>query len=146
MGRRDRAAQEAAFTGEQGWSEGRRFARLFERLALPGLGRAGRYELLVSLGRLGVYGLAADSLHLGAPRGARGEDDTTLAAKRVFGIGDPLLLDRRAATLAQAVGVPLEALDLALFNWAAPERATLGYEPATAPETDAISAALGSEA
>ncbi len=139
-------AQEAAFTGEQGWTAERRFARLFERLALPGLSRAARYELLVSLGRLGVYGLAADSLHLGAPRVSGGEDATTLAAKRVFGIGDPLLLDRRAVTLAEAAGVPLEALDLALFNWAAPERATLGFEPGEAPEASAVAAVLGSEA
>jgi hypothetical protein len=50
-----------------------------------------------------------------------------VAAKRVFGIGDPLLLERRAVTLAHAMSVPVEALDLALFNWAAPQRATLGF-------------------
>jgi len=36
----------------------------------------------------------------------------------VFGIADRLLLERRAAELAAAAGVPLEALDLALWNWA----------------------------
>ena len=134
--------QEAAFTGDAGWSAERRFARLFERLALPGLTRAARYELLVTLGRLGVYELRADSLHLGTGR-VSGEDEASLAAKRVFGIGDPLLLDRRAAALAKAADVPLEALDLALFNWAARERATLGFRPAGEPAAVPALAALG---
>ena len=91
---------------------------------------AARYELLVSLGRLGLHDLRADSLQLGTARGSGAE--TTLAAKRVFGIGDPLLLDRRAVALAEA-RVPLEALDLALQlvasarrsrrRWASEERA-----------------------
>ena len=123
--------QDAAFTGDAGWTPERRFARLFERVSLPGLHRGARYELLIALGRLGIYDLRADSLHLGTGRGAAaGEDEAALAAKRVFGIGDPLLLDRRAAALAEAAEVPLEALDLALFNWSQPdgaERATLGF-------------------
>jgi hypothetical protein len=139
----EEGAQEAAFTGDASWPAERRFARLFERLALPGLSRAARYEMLVALGRLGVYELRADSLHLGGPRAAGGEDAATLAAKRVFGIGDPLLLDRRATTLAEAASVPLEALDLALFNWAAPERATLGFRPVEEPDDSAVGAALG---
>jgi len=135
---------EAAFAGDAGWTPQRRFARLFERLSLPGLSRGARYELLVSLGRLGVYDLRADSLHLGVGRvSGAGEDEAALAAKRVFGIGDPLLLDRRAAALAEAVGVPLEPLDLALFNWAASERATLGFRPETEPDPAAAAAALG---
>lgn len=134
--------QEAAFTGDAGWSAERRSARLFERLALPGLTRAARYELLVTLGRLGVYDLRAGSLHLGSGRGS-GEDEASLAAKRVFGIGDPLLLDRRAAALANGADVPLEALDLALFNWTARERATLGFRPADEPAAAGALAALG---
>jgi hypothetical protein len=54
-------------------------------------------------------------------------DPVTDAAKRVFGIGDPLHLDRRAAALAEAISIPVEALDLALANWGADERATLGF-------------------
>jgi Alpha-glutamyl/putrescinyl thymine pyrophosphorylase clade 3 len=119
--------QALAFTGDPAWSPGRRFERLFERLALPGLARMGRYELLVLLGRLGLYPLQADSLQLGGARGLSSEDLTTLAAKRVFGIGDPLLLERRAAALAQAVSVPIEALDVALANWQSTQRATLGF-------------------
>jgi hypothetical protein len=119
--------QAAAFTGDPAWTPGRRFERVFERLALPGFARMGRYELLVLLGRLGLYELAADSLELGGARGLSAEDPTALAAKRVFGIGDPLLLERRAAALAQAVSVPLAALDLALANWQSPQRATLGF-------------------
>jgi hypothetical protein len=117
----------AAFTGDSGWSPERRFERVFERLSLPGFSRAGRYELLVLLGRLGVYALTPDSLHLAGARGVSAEDATTLAAKRVFGIGDPLLLERRSTALAEAAQVPIEALDLGLANWIAPQRATLGF-------------------
>jgi Alpha-glutamyl/putrescinyl thymine pyrophosphorylase clade 3 len=123
--------QAAAFTGDSAWSPGRRFERVFERLALPGFARMGRYELLVMLGRLGLYELRADSLQLGGARGMSSEDLTTLGAKRVFGIGDPLLLERRAAALAQAVSVPVEALDLALANWHTGQRATLGLPSET---------------
>jgi hypothetical protein len=122
-------AEARAFAGDPEWSPERRFERLFERLAIPGLGRVGRYELLVTLGRLGLYELRPDSLHLAGAAGAGGADPTTLAAKRVFGIGDPLLLDRRAAALAQAAAVPVETLDLALANWAAPRRASVGAPP-----------------
>ncbi len=120
-------SQAAAFTGDPAWSPTRRFERGFERLALPGFARAGRYELLLVLGRLGLYELSPDSLHLGGARGLSSDDLATLAAKRVFGIGDPLLLERRAAALAQAVSVPVEALELALANWQSGERATLGF-------------------
>jgi hypothetical protein len=135
--------QAAAFGGDPTWAPERRFARLFERLALPGLSRAARYELLVSLGRLGIYDLSADSLQLSASRPGNGEDAATLAAKRVFGIGDPLLLDRRAAALAEAASVPLEGLDLALSNWAGPERATYGFHPAEEPDAGGVAAVLG---
>ncbi len=127
------ATQAMAFRGDPAWTPQRRFARLFERLALPGFGRMGRYELLVTLGRLGLYDLRPDSLHLGGARGVAADDPTDLAAKRVFAIADPLLLERRAAALAAACAVPVEALDLALANWAAPRRATLGF---AAPEGD----------
>ncbi len=135
--------QAEAFTGDASWPPERRFARLFERLALPGFSRAARYDLLVTLGRAGLYEMSADSLRLAISRAAGGEDATALAAKRVFGIGDPLLLDRRAAAFAEAASVPLEALDLALFNWAAPQRATLGYRPAEEPDDSGIASALG---
>ena len=88
-----------------------------------------RYELLVLLGALAPYELRAGSLQLAGARGGSAEDATTLAAKRLFAIGDPLLLERRAAALAEAIPVPLAALELALWNWAAEERATLGFPP-----------------
>jgi hypothetical protein len=118
--------QAEAFIGDPDWSPPRRFDRLFERLALPGLHRRARFELLVTMGRLGLYELQAGSLHLGVARGTSVENPATTAAKRVFGIGDPLLLERRARALADAVAVPLEALDLALENWVSPRRATMG--------------------
>ncbi len=118
--------QTDAFRGDPAWSPRRRFERLFERLALPGFGRMGRYDLLVTLGCLELYELEADSLHLLGARGQSSSDLTTVAAKRLFAIGDPMYLERRAAALAEATAVPLETLDLALANWAAPRRATLG--------------------
>jgi hypothetical protein len=123
--------QESAFTGEPGWTPQRRFERLFERLALPGFGRMGRYDLLITLGRLGLYEMRADSLHLATRASAPVEDPTPQAAKRVFGIGDPIHIERRAATLAQAMSTPVEALDLALANWSSEERVTLGFPPDT---------------
>ena len=51
----------------------------------------------------------------------------TLAAKRVFGIGDRLTLERRASELAAAAQAPVEALDLALENWARTDRITQGF-------------------
>ncbi|MFI5038185.1 MAG: hypothetical protein ACHP93_06865 [Solirubrobacterales bacterium] len=120
-------SQERGFVGDAAWSPQRRFERLFERLALPGLSRSARYELLVLLGRLGLYELRADSLHFAAVRAVSSSDPVTDAAKRVFGIGDPLHLDRRGAALAEAMSIPPEALDLALANWGAGERATLGF-------------------
>jgi hypothetical protein len=55
----------------------------------------------------------------------------TLAAKRVFAIGDRLTLERRARELAAAAEVPIEALDLALENWARSDRITQGFAGAS---------------
>jgi hypothetical protein len=120
-------SQQAAFTGEVAWTPQRRFERVFERLALPGFGRMGRYDLLITLGRLGLYELRADSLHLGTRTSLITSDPTPPAAKRVFGIGDPIHIERRAVALAQAMDAPIEALDLALANWSSEERVTLGF-------------------
>ena len=117
----------AALVGDESWTRMRRFERLFERFALPGLTRTARYELLVLLGALGGYALEADSLHLGVARGAATNDATMLAAKRVFAIGDAIHLERRAAALAEALAVELETLELALWNFFSPQRATLGF-------------------
>jgi hypothetical protein len=136
-------SQAAAFTGEPHWDGERRFARAFERLALPGFPRTARFDLLVTLGRTGRYDMRAGSLLLA---GAAAEDDTAVAAKRVFGIADPLLIDRRAIALAQACEAPLEALDLALFNWQRGEagRATLAAGAlATAQAATRAADALG---
>jgi hypothetical protein len=132
--------QQAAFDGEAGWAAERRFARAFERLALPGMHRDARYDLLVTLGRLGVYDLHGGALQLG------GDNEVTVAAKRALGIGDSLLLERRAAELAGAAGLDLEALDLGLYNWGSGERTGLGIdagEPADEATVEAVRAALG---
>lgn len=121
-------SQAAAFTGEEVWTPTRRFERGFERLALPGLHRDARFELLILLGRLGVYEMRAATLRFG------GDNETTLAAKRALGIGDPLLLDRRATELAKACEIPLEALDLALYNWGSGVHVSAGVGIEAAPE------------
>jgi hypothetical protein len=133
-------SQSAALTGETSWTPERRFARAFERLALPGLQRGAKFDLLTTLGCLGVYEMRAGSLFFS------GSDPVTLAAKRLLGIGDPLLLDRRAAALARAGGIELEALDVAFYNWERGERATLGVDPAVEPDSGTLEqtqAALG---
>ncbi|HEV7529920.1 MAG TPA: hypothetical protein VGO29_13580 [Solirubrobacteraceae bacterium] len=129
-------SQALAFSGDASWTAQRRFERLFERIALPGLARAARYELLILLGSLGAYELQADALHLSV-RAGDAQDPATLAAKRVFAIGDPLLLDRRAGALAEAIGVPIGSLELALANWGTGERASLGFT-ADASDDDAL--------
>ena len=58
-------SQAVAYTGDAAWAPERRFARAFERLALPGLHRDARFDLLVTLGRLGVYDMRAGSLAFG---------------------------------------------------------------------------------
>ena len=130
----------AAFAGDPSWTSARRFERLFERLALPGLTRVARYELLVLLGALGGYELDADSLHLGVARGAATNDSTMLAAKRIFAIGDAINLERRAAALAHAMELEVAALELALWNFFSPLRATLGF-PADTRDDDVLARA-----
>jgi hypothetical protein len=128
------------FAGDPEWSPARRFERLFERLALPGLTRVARYELLLLVGSLGPFELQVDSLYLLAARGGGGDDATMLAAKRLFAIGDPLLLERRARALAGAVALPIAALELALANWQTGERASLGF-PAEVRDDEMLQAA-----
>ena len=126
--------QEAAFRGENAWTAERRFARVFERLALPGFGRAARFDLLTALGAAGRYELRAGELQLTV-----GEDATTEAAKRVLVSGDKLLLERRARELAEAAEVPLGALDRAFAVWGTPgDHADLAAE-APAPILAALS-------
>jgi hypothetical protein len=121
-------SQRGAFTGDLGWSPQWRFERIFERLSLPGLGRQGRYDLLVTLGSIGLYELRAPGLLL------TDDDTTSRTAKRVFAIGDRLTLERRANALAQEAGVAFEALELALTNWQAAKRITLGVPADTLDE------------
>ena len=87
-----------------------------------------------------MFELRAGTLALG------GSDEVTLAAKRVLGIGDAMLLERRAADLASACELPLEAVDLGFYNWERGARTGLGLDPATEPDQgllDGAQAALG---
>jgi len=117
--RAERAGSQAAAlaASEASLNPQRRFDRAFERLSLPGLRRAPRYEFLLVAGRLGLLDAEPSSLLLGADP----TDPTVLAAKRILGIGDAINLQRRASELASEAGVPIAALDLAFINWARPE-------------------------
>jgi hypothetical protein len=128
-------SQAAAFTGDPSWTAERRFTRVFERMALPGLNRDTRFDLLVTLGWMGVFELRPGQLMVG------GTDEVTVGAKRVFGIGDPLILEGRAAAFARACDLPLAALDLGLYNWQRGHRAHLGLPPGTAPAQGALETA-----
>ena len=116
----------AALIGDPAWRAGRRFERVAERLSLPGLSRALRFRLLVLLGRLGLVEARAPSLLLA---GANRWDRTAATAVRIFAHDEPAELERRAALLADALAVPFDVLDLALWNLADAPRATLGESP-----------------
>ena len=102
---------EKGITGEPTWPATRRFARAYERLALPGITRAQRFDFLAVLGAAGTYDLEADALH------PSGTDPATVAAKRALVSGETMLLERRARALAEATGVPIAALDKGLATW-----------------------------
>jgi hypothetical protein len=133
-----------ALFGEESWTLQHRYDRAFERLGLPGFGRPQRMEFLVLAHRLGLVELDPWTMHLSS---ASPTDPVGLAAKRILGIGDPVLLQRRQRELAHGVGVPVESLDLALFNWSAPvdgERYVAGATTeADGDERDKIARALG---
>jgi hypothetical protein len=124
----------AAYLGEASWTPQRRFARVFERLALPGFPRAARFDLLTTLGAAGVYPLEAGALFLAA-----GDDATTDAAKRLLVSGDKLLLERRARELAEAAELPIAALDRGLATWGTPGTV---IDPAVEPAAS-VRGALG---
>jgi hypothetical protein len=128
-------SQAAGLAGEPGWTPQRRFDRAYERLSLGGLQREPRYEFLVVAGRLGLVDVEPGSLWL-----SDSHSPVVGAAKRVFGIGDPLLLARRAADLAAAAGIPIAAFDLALQNWArgGQERLRGGSQQGDAPRIELL--------
>jgi hypothetical protein len=133
-----------ALAGEESWTLQHRYDRAFERLGLPGFGRPQRMEFLVLGHRLGLVDLDPWTMHLSA---ATPTDAVALSAKRLLGIGDPVLLQRRQRELAHGVDVPVESLDLALYNWAAPAEAERYTAGATAEldsgERKRIARALG---
>jgi hypothetical protein len=139
-----RAGSQAAAlaAGEGSLTPQRRFDRAFERLALPGMQRAPRYEFLLIAGRLGLLDAEASSLLFGA----QATDPTVLAAKRILGIGDAINLGRRASELASEAAIPLAALDLAFLNWPRPadDRITAGSQAAPDPAVrERVGAVLG---
>ena len=138
----ERAGSQAqAFTGDPAWSDPRRFDRAFERLSLPGFGRAARFDLLVTLGRLGVYAVARGRCSCGRPARSDGGRLQARARHR-----RPDAAAAQGGRLVGAVDVPIEALDLALTNWSRPEGeriragATVGVP---APLRERVGATLG---
>lgn len=109
LAQRSGGSLEAALAGEPSWTPERRFARLLDRLALKGLPRAVRYDILIALGRSGALDVRPGALHLGS-------DQVTDAAKRLWAIADVPLLEKRAAAVVEATGVTWDALELALWN------------------------------
>jgi len=136
--------QGPALFGEESWTLQHRYDRAFERLGLPGFGRPQRMEFLVLVHHLGLVELDPWTMHLSS---ASPTDPVGLAAKRMLGIGDPVLLQRRQRELAHGVGVPVESLDLAFYNWSMPadaERYAAGSTAAIdGAERDRIARALG---
>lgn len=135
--------QVALLSAEASLSPARRFDRAFERLSLPRFPRTPRYEFLLLAGGLGLLDVEPSSLLLA---GAEPMDPTLLAAKRIFGIGDAINLQRRASELLQAADVAPAALDLALVNWSRPpgERITAGSAAAEdVAVRDRVAAVLG---
>jgi hypothetical protein len=135
-------SQHAILTGEASWDASRRFDRAYERLALPGFGRVPRYEFVTLAGALGLIEAQPQSLLL-----ADATATPTMSAKRIFGIGDPLLIGRRAGELAAEAGIGLAAFDLALQNWGTPagQRVTAGSALPAEPDPEVrapIAAAL----
>jgi hypothetical protein len=133
-----------ALAGEETWTLQHRYDRAFERLGLPGFGRPQRMEFLILAHRLGLVDLDPWTMHLSS---ATPTDPVALAAKRLLGIGDPVLLQRRQRELAHGVDVPVESLDLGFYNWNAPmdaprvkAGATVEVDPA---ERERIASALG---
>ena len=124
---------EKAITGEPTWPGTRRFARAYERLSLPGITRAQRFDFLAVLGAAGTYELEADALH------PSGTDPTTVAAKRALVTGETMFLERRVKALAEATGVPIAALDKGLATWDSTEP----VEAPDGPLHEQVRAALG---
>lgn len=110
-------SQLGALTAGAAGSPEARFDRAYERLSTFSLPRAVRLEFLLNARMAG----ALPELEVWTPRlgDAVATDPVLIAAKRVFGIGDPLLLQRRLRAACDAAGVPVAAADVALWNWAA---------------------------
>ena len=71
-----------------------------------------------------------DRQHLSdGPSGGVADEVRGVDPERIHQLKDVAghLLERRAATLAGAISVPLETLDVALANWGSSQRATLGF-------------------
>ena len=125
----ERAGSQAqALAGDGGWSASRRFERAFERLGLPGLTRAARFDLLVALGVSACTRWRPTRCSSSATTRSRSPPSASSASATASTSSDA------PARSSEAVEVPLQALDLALANWAAPERMTLGVSPDVADE------------
>ena len=136
----------AGLTHGVGGSPESRFDRAFERLSIPGFGRRLRIELLIRAKALGILpGVEAWTLRLGD---ASATDPVLLAAKRIFAIGDPLLISRRLRALLDELAVSPACADRALELWQEPGEIAVadGDEARVAELEEALGASLTDEA
>jgi hypothetical protein len=104
-------------------------------MALPGLRRSARFEFLLLASRLGLADIELWTLKYAD---ADATSPVGIGARRVFGIGDAIELQRRAAALMAELDLPMAALDLALWNWSsAGEERVSGGVALTVGETGA---------
>ena len=141
--------QSAAFAGEQGWSPERRFARVFERLVAARASTAARGTSCWCRSAGSASMTCAQSRCSWGQREGSAAARTRRRSPRSACSGSAIRCCSTAAplTLAEAAGVPLEALDLALFNWSRPvgaggRRSASGRRACRTPESQAAALAL----
>jgi len=108
----------AGLTSSVAGSPEARFDRAFERLSIPGFGRRLRIEFLIRAKALGILPeIEPWTLRLAD---ASATDPVLLAAKRIFAIGDPLLISRRLKLLLGELASSVACADHALALWQEP--------------------------
>lgn len=100
------------------------FDVLYRMITVKRFGRTARFDWLCLLGNLGIWPLAPSRCYL------RGASGPLKGAKRLFGFtaGQSLeVLEGKAMALANALGVPIEAIEDTLCNWQKSGKAIGGW-------------------
>ena len=116
--------------------------------AEPGTRVSRAWTTWLSLANLGLWMGYFGPLQVLLPNQMQDINDakktTYLGIATAFGALVAVLVGPIAGALSDAISVPIETLDLALANWGAPQRATVGFPPdasddeALARATDAL--------